>query len=64
MSSLADLGDTVMRARITREVLEAYLYCQTKALLKLAGQEGNVSDYEALLTENRRTRLGDRIVGR
>src|SRR5262245_11657137 len=52
--SLADLGGRVMSARITREVLEAYLYCKTKAHLKLAGQQGNVSDYEALLSENRR----------
>src|SRR5262249_480435 len=43
-----------MSARITRVVLEAYLHCKTKAHLKLAGQQGNVSDYEALLSENRR----------
>ncbi len=54
MLSLAGLGGRVMSARITREVLEAYLYCKTKAHLKLAGQQGNVSDYEALLSENRR----------
>jgi predicted RecB family nuclease len=54
MWSLADLGGRVMNARITREVLESYLYCKTKAHLKLAGQQGNVSDYEALLSENRR----------
>src|SRR5215468_8590532 len=53
MLPLADLGGRVMSARITREVLEAYLYCKTKAHLKLAGQQGNVSDYEALLSENR-----------
>jgi predicted RecB family nuclease len=42
-----------MSAKITREVLEAYLHCKTKAHLKLAGQQGNVSDYEALLLARR-----------
>ena len=49
----ADLGGVVMAANITREILEAYLHCKTKAHLKLAGQQGSVSDYEALLTSNR-----------
>jgi len=39
--------------KITREVLEAYLNCKTKAYLKLGGQQGIVSDYEALLAANR-----------
>src|SRR5208337_3142403 len=43
----------VVATKITREVLEAYLYCKTKAHLKLAGQQGNVSDYQALLVANR-----------
>src|SRR4051794_22176908 len=43
-----------MATKITRDILEAYLYCKTKAHLKLAGQQGEVSDYEALLVENRR----------
>ena len=42
-----------MGRQITRDVLEAHLYCKTKAHLKLAGQQGNVSDYEALLVANR-----------
>jgi hypothetical protein len=42
-----------MATKITRDVLESYLYCKTKAHLKLAGQQGSVSDYEALLAENR-----------
>src|SRR5262245_15720629 len=42
-----------MSAKITREVLEAYLHCKTKAHLKLAGQQGKVSDYEALLVARR-----------
>jgi predicted RecB family nuclease len=43
-----------MAVKISREVLESYLHCKTKAHLKLAGQRGSVSDYEALLAENRR----------
>jgi predicted RecB family nuclease len=42
-----------MGSRITREVLESYLHCKTKAHLKLAGQQGVVSDYEALLLARR-----------
>jgi hypothetical protein len=42
-----------MVSKITREFLEAYLHCKTKAHLKLAGQQGNKSDYEALLAANR-----------
>ena len=42
-----------MATKITREILEAYLNCKTKAHLKLAGQQGIVSDYEAMLVANR-----------
>jgi predicted RecB family nuclease len=42
-----------MGSKITREVLESYLHCKTKAHLKLAGQQGIVSDYEALLLARR-----------
>jgi predicted RecB family nuclease len=42
-----------MGRKITREVLESYLHCKTKAHLKLAGQQGIVSDYEALLLARR-----------
>ena len=42
-----------MAAKITREILESYLHCKTKAHLKLAGQQGSVSEYEALLAANR-----------
>ena len=42
-----------MAMKITRDVLESYLHCKTKAHLKLAGQQGNISDYEALLIANR-----------
>jgi predicted RecB family nuclease len=47
-----------MAAKITREVLEAYLKCRTKGHLKLAGEVGDKSDYEALMAELReRVRL-------
>jgi predicted RecB family nuclease len=39
--------------KITREVLESHLRCKTKAFLKLAAQQGQVSDYEALLAADR-----------
>jgi len=42
-----------MGRKITREVVEGYLHCKTKAHLKLAGQQGNMSDYEALLVARR-----------
>jgi predicted RecB family nuclease len=42
-----------MASRITREVLESYLHCKTKAHLKLAGQQGTVSDYEVLFVARR-----------
>jgi hypothetical protein len=42
-----------MATKITRQVLEAYLNCKIKAHLKLADQQGNMSDYEALLVSTR-----------
>ena len=51
-----------MTIKITRQVLEAFLYCKTKAHLKLASQEGIVSDYEALLAE-RRQEVKERAFG-
>src|ERR1700733_5809353 len=42
-----------MATKITRQILEAFLNCKTKAHLKLADQQGNVSDYEALLIATR-----------
>ena len=42
-----------MATKITRDVLESYLNCKTKAHLRLAGQQGNVSGYENLLVVNR-----------
>ena len=34
--------------KITNEVLEGYLNCKTKGHLKLAGETGTKSDYEAM----------------
>jgi predicted RecB family nuclease len=46
-----------MPPRITREVVEAFLPCRTRGFLRLSGQRGVPSDYEALLVEAReRTR--------
>jgi predicted RecB family nuclease len=56
-----------MATKITRDVLESYLRCQTKAHLKLTGQAGTRSEYEGLLTElEGRVRLAaiDRILAR
>ena len=39
--------------KITRDVLESHLRCKTKAYLKLGGQQGKVSDYEAMLIARR-----------
>src|SRR4051794_27997272 len=42
-----------MATRITRELVESYIHCKYKAHLKMAGQQGTRSDYEALLTSRR-----------
>ena len=41
-----------MATKITRQILEAYLNCKTKAHLKLAGQQGIVSDYRGHARRN------------
>jgi predicted RecB family nuclease len=54
-------------AKITRDIIEAYIACKTKAHLMLAGQHGIVSDYEALLAKNRqgvRQRATDKIISK
>jgi predicted RecB family nuclease len=43
-----------MATKITREILEGWLNCKTKGHLKLAGECGTPSDYEAMTTETRR----------
>jgi predicted RecB family nuclease len=56
-----------MATKITRDIVEAYLSCKYKGYLKLAGQQGNRSDYESLLAESRdvvRQRAIDKIIAR
>src|SRR5262245_58675750 len=56
-----------MSAKITRDVLEGYLYCKFKGHLKQAGQQGTRSDYEALLLQQReevRRRAVEKILDR
>ncbi len=56
-----------MATKITRDVLESYVHCAYKGHLKLAGEQGNISDYEVLQAEARsRVRLAaaDRLMGR
>ena len=36
---------------ITREVIEGYLNCKNKGHLKLKGEQGTKSDYEAMMSE-------------
>src|SRR5205085_11902049 len=42
-----------MSAKISLDVLDSHLQCKTKAHLKLTGERGQQSDYEALLRERR-----------
>jgi hypothetical protein len=51
-----------MNSKITREVVEGYLKCKTKAHLQLAGERGTASDYGLLLAE-RRTEIRRRAIG-
>jgi predicted RecB family nuclease len=56
-----------MTAKITRDVVEAYLNCKYKGHLQLAGEQGTRSDYQALLRERRdevRLRATDEILAR
>jgi predicted RecB family nuclease len=43
--------------KITNEVIEGYLNCKTKGQLKLAGESGTLSDYEAMTSQARRASL-------
>src|SRR4051794_13891793 len=49
----AELGGRIMAAKVTRDALEAFLRCKTKAHLKLEGRQGIASDYEKLLVATR-----------
>lgn len=43
----------IITTKITRNILEGYLHCKYKCHLNLAGQQGDKSDYESLLTQLR-----------
>jgi predicted RecB family nuclease len=56
-----------MAAKITRDIIESYLNCKYKGHLKLTGQQGTRSDYEALLAEARdavRRQATDKVLAR
>ena len=42
-----------MATRITRDIIESYLNCKYKGHLKLTGESGTPSDYEAMTTAAR-----------
>ena len=47
-----------MTMKITQDVIESYVHCRYKSYLKLAGEQGGLSDYEQLMRESReRVRL-------
>jgi hypothetical protein len=52
-----------MAMKITRDVLESYLHCKTKAHLKLAGHQGSMSDYEGMLVASRQE-VRQKVVGK
>src|SRR5262245_21386694 len=39
-----------MATKITRDIIESYLNCKSKGHLKLTGESGTISDYEAMTT--------------
>ena len=43
--------------KISNEVMEGFLNCKTKGQLKLAGESGTLSDYEAMTSQARRSSL-------
>ena len=43
----------IMATKITRDIIESYLNCKYKGHLKLAGESGTRSDYEAMTTAAR-----------
>jgi len=60
-------GSDENQSPITSEIIESFLACKTKAYLKLHGQRGTKSDYEALSTETRaelRDRSAQMLVSR
>jgi hypothetical protein len=52
------LGSNHMATKITRDALESYLNCKTKALLKLTGNWATMSDYQGLVVASRSKTVG------
>jgi predicted RecB family nuclease len=50
-----------MATKITRDIIESYLNCKYKGHLKLTGESGTHSDYEAMTTAARRAAREDAI---
>jgi predicted RecB family nuclease len=50
-----------MATKITRDIIESYLNCKYKGHLKLAGESGTPSDYEAMTTAARQASRGEAV---
>src|SRR5262249_30276924 len=46
-------GGGIMATKITQDIIESYLNCKYKGHLKLTGESGAISDYEAMTTAAR-----------
>src|SRR5581483_2295756 len=53
----------IMATKITRDTIESYLNCKTKGYLKLVGEPGTRSDYEAMTTAERATSREQALTG-
>src|SRR3954447_25549611 len=50
---IAPEGGSSMATKITRDIIESYLNCKYKGHLKLTGESGTISDYEAMTSAAR-----------
>src|SRR5258707_154281 len=50
-----------MATKITRDIIESYLNCKYKGHLKLTGESGAISDYEAMTAAARATSRGQTL---
>jgi predicted RecB family nuclease len=50
-----------MATKITRDIIESYLNCKYKGHLKLTGDSGTISDYEAMTTAARASSRGQAL---
>src|SRR6266571_6740309 len=46
-------GGVYMRAKITQDILESYVFCKYKGYLQWTGEHGQLSDYALFLTRSR-----------